>query len=234
MSKNKTPQIYFSSDWHLNHHSEWINSNGEKCGRGIITFERWQFSTIQEHDKYIINMVQEWAEKWVPGSTLYYLGDFGDISYLFLFDRLRAYGHKVVFLAGNHDKEANYDTIAAYVDEFYPYPIYLSNKLVISHEPVGVWSDTLNVHGHLHGSVLDSNNYINASLHVANYKPVTMQQVNNAFSKLPKYNRRFLYEPFSNMMRFTQKKEDVIMDKDGRVDLSASRLLMKINAEKRV
>lgn len=234
MAKKKHPKIYFSSDWHMNHYSEWIDNNGEKCSRGIITFERWNFETIQEHDNFIADMVREWSEKWTPGSTLYYLGDFGDIAYLWLFDILRDAGHKVIFLYGNHDKDDDYDAIAAHVDEVYKYPVYLSNKLVVSHEPVGVWKDTVNVSGHLHGAILDSPNYINASLHVANYKPVSMKEVNSHFSKLPKYNRRFLYEPFANMLKFTQAKEDVIMDKDGRVDLSASRLLQKLNAEKRV
>ena len=44
---------------------------------------------------------------------------------------------------------------------------------------------------------------------------------------------RFLYEPYAEMYKFTQPKEDVIMDKNGRIDLSASRLLQRINTEKR-
>lgn len=234
MAKNKTPQTYFSSDWHMNHYSEWTGPNGEKLHRGIVDFERHQFKTIQEHDKFIEDMIIGWSEKWTPGSTLYYLGDFGDIKYLWLFDVLRSAGMRVVFLYGNHDSESDYEEIALHVDEIHRYPIFLSKKLVISHEPVAVYEDTINVHGHLHGSVLRDKNHINVSLHVVGYKPITMQYVNNRFSDLPKYTRRFLYEPFAADMVFTQPKDDVIMDKNGRIDLSASRLLLKMNTEKRV
>lgn len=226
MTKKKQPQTYFTSDFHLGHHSD-------KTGRGIMTFERNQFKTIQEHDDYIWSLVKDWSLHWPIGSTLYYLGDFGAIENLSIFNMLRDNGIKVVFLAGNHDKAEDYSVIKYFVDEFYEYPIYLSKKLVVSHEPVGVWEDTINVHGHLHGASLAKDNYLNASLHVADYKPITMQHVNSYFSKLPKYNRRFLYEPFADMMKFTQSKEDVVMDKDGLIDLSASRVLQRIHAEQR-
>ena len=60
---------------------------------------------------------------------------------------------------------------------------------------------------------------------------ITEQNIAGVFSKLPKYNRRFLYEPYAADYVFTQPKEDVVMDRNGRVDLSASRLLMKLNKE---
>lgn len=234
MTKNKQPQKYFTSDFHFNHYSEWTGKHGETLHRGIIDFERTNFQTIQEHDEYIKSLVREWAENWAPGSTLYYLGDFGDIDYLYVFDWLREKDIKVVFVAGNHDHKDDYDLIAEHVDEFSPYPLFLSNKLIVSHEPVAVWPAVVNVHGHLHGSKLASPNYLNASIHVADYKPISMAQVHSAYSKLPKYTMRFLYEPFAEDMIFTQSKDDVIMDLDGKIDLSASRLLMKLRTEERI
>jgi hypothetical protein len=67
---------------------------------------------------------------------------------------------------------------------------------------------------------------------VANYKPITDSHINGQFAKLPKYNRHFLWEPFAHLMRFTQEKADVVMNRDGLIDLSASRLLQKLNKEK--
>jgi hypothetical protein len=115
-----------------------------------------------------------------------------------------------------------------YVSKVYEYPVYLSQKLVISHYPVAVYEDSINVCGHLHGSKLQDPNHIIASIHVADYKPISMQNINGSFGKLPRFNRRFLYEPFAADYQFTQPKDDVIMDKDGRIDLSASRLLMNL------
>lgn len=136
-------------------------------------------------------------------------------------------------ILGNHDAAASIPEFEKYFLEVHQYPVYVSNKLVFSHEPVATWDSVLNVHGHLHGSILNSPNYINASIHVANYNPITDKHIANAFSKLPKWNMRFLYEPYAEMYKFIQNKEDVIMDRNGRIDLSASRLLQKLNTEKR-
>lgn len=135
------------------------------------------------------------------------------------------------FILGNHDSAADIPEIEKYVNHVYQYPVYLSNKLVASHEPVNVWENCVNVHGHLHSSVLDSLNYINASVHVANYKMITEQNIAGRFSQLPKWNMRFLYEPYAEMYKFTQPKEDIVMDRNGRIDVSASRLLMKLNRD---
>ena len=137
-------------------------------------------------------------------------------------------------IRGNHDKLDTKASFEEVFDAVYDYPIYISNKWVLSHEPVAVYNDTINVHGHLHGSKLVDENHINASVHVVNYNMVSEKQINNVFGKLPKYTRRFLYEPFAADYVFLQPKEDVIMDKNGRIDLSASRLLQRLNTEKRI
>lgn len=227
------PKRYFISDFHFGHWNK-FEHNGEKCERGIITFERTQFKTIQEHDKYLIDLLYSWAGKWAPGSTLYYLGDFGNTDYLYVFTPFREKGIKVVFIAGNHDAEKDYDKIAEYVDEFHPYPIYLSNKLVVSHYPVAVYEGQVNVCGHLHGSKLADNNHIVASIHVAGYEPISETHINNAFNRIPKHVTRFLYEPWAEDYVFTQPKEDVLMDKNGRIDLSASRMMQKLATEERI
>lgn len=219
------PTMYFSSDFHFNHFNE---------GRGIITFERTQFKTIQEHDSFLINMIKTWAYKWAAGSEFWFLGDWGDVNYLWTMDILREEGITTKMIMGNHDRLENKDMYLAYFDAVYQYPIYLSQKLVISHFPVAVYEDQINIHGHTHGSKLQDINHICASLHIADYKPITNNHVNTVFGKIPKYNRRFLYEPFAKDYIFTQPKEDVIMDRDGRIDLSASRVLQKINTERRI
>ena len=226
MGKQK-PLIHgFWSDAHFGHYNEEQN-------RGIITFERTQFKTIQEHDDYLVNMIESWCNKYREGSKIWFLGDFGSLNYLWIFDRMRHSGFKVYFILGNHDHAADIEKIRDYVDEVYEYPVYLSQKLVISHFPVAVYEDTLNIHGHLHGCNLQDNNHINASIHVSGYKLITDKNIAATFEKLPTFNRRFLYEPWANDYQFTQNKEDVIMNKDGRIDLSASRLLQKLNSDRR-
>lgn len=227
----KTPMIYFSSDWHFGHSTQYINKDGEQKFRGIIDFERHQFKTIQEHDDYLIELLTSWSEKWVAGSTLWFLGDFGNTDYLWVFDMFAKKGIETHFILGNHDKAEDISKIVMYCDYVHEYPVFISQKLVLSHYPVAVYEDSINVCGHLHGSKLKDDNHIIASIHVANYKPISEKQINATFSKLPKFNRRFLYEPYAADYVFTQPKADVLMDKNGRIDLSASRLLMKLRQE---
>lgn len=234
MGRSKIPMNYFASDFHFNHWKEWTNDKGEKQGRGIISFERTQFKTIQEHDDYLINMINDWANKWAEGSTFWFLGDWGSLDYLDVINTLQSNGITCNFIRGNHDKDEDMSTFAEYFDTVYPFPVFISQKIVLSHFPVAVYQDMINVHGHTHGSKLVDPNHICASIHVAGYQPITDKQIAATFSKIPKFNRRFLYEPYAADYVFTQPKEDVIRDKDGRIDLSASRVLQHIHSEQRV
>ena len=69
------------------------------------------------------------------------LGDVGDIE---IARRLRGYK---VLIAGNHDTGmSNYKDV---FDEVYSGPLMISEKIILSHEPVSVpWA--MNIHGHVH------------------------------------------------------------------------------------
>lgn len=214
-----------TSDWHLNH------SNDANTG-GILKFERGdKFATIQEHDRYVVDLARQWLKKLHKDDTFYFLGDFGrptsDTFYELLYIFKTARCHKVA-IRGNHDHETETAQLKQLFDEVYDYPIWISNRIILSHFPCAVWKDQLNIHGHLHGSVLDSPNHLCASLHVANYQPINSHIANGCLGRLPKYNRRFLWEPWADKYRFTQKKEDVVYDKDKIIDLSASRILQRL------
>lgn len=206
---------YFTSDPHFGH-------------KNIVNFERTRFNTIEEHDTFLLKQYLSWAKKLKQNDELYILGDWGDTSYLWIITQFQC---KTIFVYGNHDKQIDKSLFEEVFDEVYEYPIWLSNKLVVSHIPVAVWEDTINVHGHLHSSVLDSDNYICCSVHVADYNLISEKKISNSFGKIPAYNRRFLWEPFAKMYKFTQPKEDIVYDKNRRIDLAASRVLQKMKKE---
>lgn len=207
---------FFLSDLHFGH-------------KNIIEFERHQFATIQEHDEYLMKMLNNLAGKVKDTDEVYVLGDWGDTGYLYLMDMFSC---KTIFLYGNHDYEDDYSKFEQYFDEVHKYPFFISKKIVLSHEPVAVYDDTVNVHGHLHGSVLQDDNHYCVSVHVIQYKPVSDRAVLNRFSKLPKYTRRFLWEPYADKYRFTQPKDEVIKDKRGNIDLSATRAYWAVAGKK--
>lgn len=216
---------YFISDLHFGHYYN---------GRGIITFERTQFKTIEEHDNYVENMIKELCHKLKPNDEVWNLGDFGSLTKLYTVDWIKATGAKAYFLYGNHDRQSDLSQFEHYFDQVFLYPIFLSQKLVISHYPVAVFPDTINIHGHLHSAKLYPINYVNASIHVANYHPISERNLDNRFAQLPKFTRRFMYEPFASWYQFTQPKEDIVMDPNGVIDLSASRLFQKLNIDHRI
>ena len=218
---------YFISDLHFGHY--WN-------GRGIINFERTQFKTIDEHDAHLMSVICTLRRKLKPGDEVWNLGDFGNVEtkYLDTVNWIKETGAKAYFVYGNHDAQSDLPYFEKYFDQVFFYPVFLSQKLVVSHYPVAVWYDSVNVHGHLHSAKLRDPNHVCASIHVTNYQPVTERNVDSAFSRIPKFTRRFLYEPWAKDYQFIQPKEDVIMDPNGVIDLSASRLLQKLNTDRRI
>lgn len=218
---------YFISDLHFNHYNRISN-------QGIITFERTNFKTIEEHDNYLVRLLIELSSKLKPEDEIWNLGDFGSLDFLYIVDYFKKAGVKTYFVYGNHDSKSDLPYFEKAFDQVFLYPVYLSQRLVVSHFPVAVWPDTINVCGHLHGAKLKDLNHICASIHVANYRPITDRYLDSVYSRLPKYVRRFLYEPWANDYCFIQPKEDVVVDPSGNIDLSASRLLQKLNTERRI
>lgn len=87
--------------------------------------------------------------------TLICLGDCGDLSY---FKNIKA-DYKVL-IKGNHDdgKKFRYYEI---FDEVYDSPLFITPKLVLSHEPLPVMPYYLNIHGHDHSDRSHSPYHIN-------------------------------------------------------------------------
>ena len=173
-------------------------------------------------------MITDWSQKWAPGSTFWFLGDWGNLEYLWTMQLLRDAGMTTKMVYGNHDHLADKRFFEEVFDEVYEYPTFLSQKLVVSHYPVAVYDSAICVHGHLHNSKLSLPNYVNASVHVAHYQPISTKYLDSVFSRIPQFQTRFLYEPWAANYQFVDNKQDVVMDREGKIDLSASRVIFKI------
>ena len=217
---SKKPDTYFISDFHFS-------------DDGLINWERTQFSDCKEHNDFVLNKMNEWYMKVAPGSKLYVLGDFGDTDYLStFFDAVSGNGKwiELNYIYGNHDKASNYDRFAAYFDNVYLYPQYLSQKLILSHEPVWpIPPYALNIHGHLHKAKLDSPNHISVSCNDIGYKPFKLSDTNGYFARLEPRNMKFLWEPYADHYIMLDKaREDIVCNPlSGKIDLAASRAFQK-------
>ena len=101
--------------------------------------------------------------------TLIILGDVGDKEWL---KKLR--GYKVLIL-GNHDAGAT--TYADCVDEVYEGALMISDKIILSHEPID-FPYALNIHGHDHSGWEKFNTpHLNMCAEHINYTPISLKQI---------------------------------------------------------
>lgn len=215
-----------TSDWHL---GDEVVFHKERAGFGMFG------SSIAGHDLYIAQKVAIKLSEMDESDTFYFLGDFGfphDKIWDILKKGFEKAACKTVCVLGNHDKEKERALLSELFDEVHENPIFISKRCVLSHYPYPQQENVLNVSGHLHGSTLDLSNYICASIAVANCNFISKSQVENAISRLPKWDMRFLYEPWAEHYVFTRRNKDVIKDKNGRIDLAASRVWQKLQREK--
>lgn len=199
----------------------------------IINWERTQFSSAAAHDMHILESLRKWALKAPCDSVLWNLGDFGNIQRLADYKAAIDVPGKNIrtnYILGNHCLAKDIPAFKHYFDEVYEYPVYLSQKLILSHEPVWPIADFIvNVHGHTHSAIIDSPNHVTVSANDIDYKPFRFNKLHGVFQKLPPRNMKFLWEPYADKYIFKNKnRTDIVMDPmTGKIDLAASRALQK-------
>ena len=204
---------YFTSDPHFGH-------------RNILTWARPQFNTVEEHDAFLVDLYMSWAKKLTASDEFWVLGDIFNLDYLYLMSYFKA---KTVLVMGNHDPHKDIDKFRHYFDIVHEYPVYISDKICVSHVPQAVFDDQVNVYGHLHGNIIDKPNYISACLEITNYKLVSEKQVNSLFNRLPKYTRKHLDAPYTEWEKvIVRPQNDLILKPNGHIDVSAMRALKYI------
>lgn len=115
--------------------------------------------TPEEH----IAVIKKYAHK---NDTLIHLGDVGDPEYM---TGIRSYK---ILLLGNHDETAT--KFKPYFDEIYTGPLFIGERLLLSHEPVfGLEQWCVNIHGHCHGKCA-SESHLNAASDVCGFTPLNL------------------------------------------------------------
>lgn len=104
--------------------------------------------------------------------TLIILGDIGDKEWV---KKLRGYK---ILICGNHDTGAT--TYQDYFDEVYEGALMISDKLILSHEPVD-FPYALNIHGHCHALPYHyDEHHINVVAEAIDYDPVAIKEIVDA------------------------------------------------------
>ena len=118
--------------------------------------------TPQEQVVIINNMVMK-------NDTFVCLGDIGNPEYL---KDIKA--RKKILILGNHDAKGAYKK---YFDEIYTGPLFIADKILLSHEPVYGLPWCLNIHGHDHNGVepyKEGCKHINLAANVCGYTPLNL------------------------------------------------------------
>ena len=138
----------------------------------------WIFSDPHFGDKDCSLMDPEWPgpEEQIQilkkhchkNDTLVILGDIGDPEYL---KDIRSYK---VLIKGNHD--AGLSKYEKYFDEMYDGPLFISKKIVLSHEPVFL-PFAFNIHGHEHYGEFHDSQHFNVAANVIGYRPASLEEL---------------------------------------------------------
>ena len=206
---------YFISDTHFGH-------------KRILEFERGnKFKTIEEHDNFIMSVIKERVKK---DDILYHLGDFGfgikyhcdnDEYFKKIINEYKNLPCRKIIVIGNHDKANEIESLGIF-DEIHRVPIFITNRILLSHEPEMVSPYVLNIHGHLHNSHLDSENHLNVNIYETKYSLVSEKAINKKLGKLEDRNEKFLFEWYKDLYVFDNKADDRVIDENGKIDVKAT------------
>lgn len=100
------------------------------------------------------------------------LGDIGNPEWL---KQLKCKNR--VLITGNHDRGNEF--YKEYFMEIYNGPVFISNKILLSHEPI-VGKNWLNIHGHVHDfytANIEPNNMICCAANIINYQPLWLNKI---------------------------------------------------------
>lgn len=130
------------------------------------------------HDDIMLN---NWYNTITRDSIILHLGDFWFPKQLpfALFQKLSKLPGRKYLIKGNHDKDpdairrAGFNVINTSVKIF-----HREKTLVFSHRPeVRLRPDEINVHGHIHNNETAKFPFINVSVEVTNYAPMSMDDL---------------------------------------------------------
>ncbi len=163
--------VYTISDTHFEHNN-------------ILKY-RTQFTSIQEHDEFILDNILTVCGK---RDSLYMLGDvaLGKNSFRFV----QAIAERVEYLhivLGNHcDERAGSPTARDYLTVCKNvYGIRRYKGAWLTHAPMhpDELRGKINVHGHVHGNTLADDRYVNVSCENVAYKPVNFADIFEGWRK---------------------------------------------------
>lgn len=141
------------------------------------------------------------------GDTFVCLGDVGNPKYV---PKIKA--RKKILLLGNHDAKGAYREL---FDEIYTGPLFIADKILLSHEPVCGLSWCLNIHGHDHNNMeqyRDDCRHINLAANVCGYTPVNLGKLikDGILADIESIHRKTINRQVEKKLEKKTKKEQSV------------------------
>lgn len=168
---NIKPKQYVCSDHHFGQESFY------KYNEKRQTVLRPEFSCAEEADAEIVYRHNTIVPEF--GSTVYFLGDIAKNITKAEYYISQMHGERKILIAGNHDSKYVSAKLLRLFDKILGC-MYLGKKdLVLTHMPVhpAELFGSINLHGHLHRTILQDARYLNCCLEPNNYYPLSLDKI---------------------------------------------------------
>ena len=156
--------VYFTSDLHLGH-------------RAIPKY-RDRFSTLEEHDRFMLNKIKALGKR----DVLFIVGDFlfDGPHYEEYIKEIKTFKCRIKLVLGNHDSKKLYKEYNIDSNIEPQLPLFSYKNMWISHCPIHP-GELRNrngcIHGHLHLENLLSKDYFNVNIDVNDYEFVPLETI---------------------------------------------------------
>lgn len=184
---------WITSDHHFHHHNilSFRNDEGNLIRPGFTDVHH-----MNEH------MIERWNSVVKTHDKVYHLGDIVMKTGAWAFEEIipRLNG-TIVLIKGNHDR-AKINTYAHYFKDVRS-EVHMKTSegdmVVFTHRPIRIGPGLeehlesrilFNVHGHIHGHIIEDPHYINVCVEVTDYTPVSWNEMHSRLLELRKRIRK--------------------------------------------
>lgn len=144
--------------------------------------------------------------------TFICLGDVGKAEYVKQINARRK-----ILLLGNHDRRSDY---VGLFNEIYTGPLFIADKILLSHEPVHGLSWCLNIHGHDHNCdepYMDGCKYLNLAANVCDFTPVNLGKLikNGILSDINDIHRLTIDRAITRKAERKKAEKELLVENSG-------------------
>lgn len=159
--------------------ADWFTSDHHFGHKNIIKYCNRPFDSVIDMN---IGLMSLWNETISPEDTVYVIGDVFLCKTDLIGGVIRKLNGYKILIMGNHDKSPSVmKTMFDEVHYKYNYNLPDGTPVVLQHHP-NEDRDYLQIHGHVHAGEPVQRNRINVCVDLHNYRPVSLQYIEQAFA----------------------------------------------------